>query len=87
MQNNGLLHFVYVMAFISMSIGLVNLAPVPMLDGGHIVMYSFELLTGIKPSKKIQEYAFKLGFSLIMTLMIFTVLNDLGIVSYIKTFF
>lgn len=87
LQHDGFIHFFYIMAFISMSIGLVNLAPVPMLDGGHIVMYSFELITGIKPSKKVQEYAFKLGFSLIMTLMVFTILNDLGIVSFIKTLF
>ena len=84
LQNDGIMQFIYIMAFISMSIGLVNLAPVPMLDGGHIVMYSFELITGIKPSKKFQEYAFKFGFSLVMVLMVFTILNDVGIVSYVK---
>ncbi|MEM6603296.1 MAG: RIP metalloprotease RseP, partial [Pseudomonadota bacterium] len=84
LQQDSFVIFINLMAWISMSIGLVNLMPVPMLDGGHIVLYLFELITRIKPSRKFQEYAFKTGFIIVMSLMVFTVLNDLGIVNYIK---
>lgn len=83
LQQEGWVFFVQLTAMISMSIGLVNLFPVPMLDGGHAVFYIFEMITGIKPSKTVQEYAFKVGFMLVISLMVFTVLNDLGIIAFL----
>lgn len=82
LQQDSWLFFVQLIAMISISIGLVNLFPVPMLDGGHLMFYLFELIARRKPSEKFQEYAFKTGIVLVMSLMIFTVLNDLGIVRW-----
>lgn len=80
----GWIYFIHLTALISMSVGLVNLLPVPMLDGGHIAFYLFELVTRMKLSQVFQEYAFKLGFILVMSLMIFTLINDLGILILMK---
>ena len=80
----GWIYFIHLTALISMSVGLVNLLPVPMLDGGHIAFYLFELVTRMKLSQVFQEYAFKFGFILVMSLMIFTLINDLGILVLIN---
>ncbi len=63
-------------AVISVSIGFINLLPIPILDGGHLVFYAIEILRGRPVGEKKQEMAFKIGFSLILMLMIFAVWND-----------
>ena len=73
----GLLAFVSMMAYISISLGLINLFPIPMLDGGHLMFYAFEKLLGRPLSQKTQEGFFRIGMFLILTLMIFTTFNDL----------
>ncbi|MFT6072860.1 MAG: regulator of sigma E protease [Alphaproteobacteria bacterium] len=72
----GFWQFILLMALISMSIGLVNLLPVPMLDGGHLFFYMLEVV-GLKANSKVRETAFKAGFILVIMVMIFTVINDI----------
>ena len=66
-------------AFISVSIGLINLFPIPVLDGGHLMFYAIEALRGRPLSDNAQEYAFRVGFAIIIMLMIFTFYNDRAI--------
>ncbi len=67
----------WLIALISANLGLMNLLPVPVLDGGHLLYYSFEAVSGRPLAQKIQEYGFRLGFGLVAMLMAFTLLNDL----------
>ena len=73
----GLLPFLSVMAYISISLGLINLFPIPMLDGGHLMFYFFEKILGRPLSQKTQEGFFRIGLFLLMSLMFFTTFNDL----------
>jgi regulator of sigma E protease len=73
---DGFWTFIQLMALISMSVGLVNLLPVPMLDGGHLVFYLLEAI-GLKANHNIKEIAFKFGFIIVISVMIFTVVNDI----------
>jgi len=68
-------------AFISVSIGLINLFPIPVLDGGHLVFYAIEFLRGRPLSEQVQEYCFRVGFALILMLMVFGFYNDRGILA------
>ncbi len=73
----GVLAFISMMAYISISLGLVNLFPIPMLDGGHLMFYTFEKILGRPLSQKTQEGFFRIGIFLLLTLMFFTTFNDL----------
>tara|TARA_B100001057_G_scaffold437498_1_gene469337 strand:+ start:209 stop:1321 length:1113 start_codon:yes stop_codon:yes gene_type:complete len=73
----GVLAFISMMAYISISLGLVNLFPIPMLDGGHLMFYAFEKLLGRPLSQKTQEGFFRIGLFLLLSLMFFTTFNDL----------
>jgi regulator of sigma E protease len=64
-------------AVFSVSIGFMNLLPVPVLDGGHLVFFAFEFLRGRPISRKYQEFSFRLGIILILGLMIFANFNDI----------
>lgn len=79
----GIAELFMLIAFISLNIGIVNLLPIPTLDGGHIIFYLFELVTGVRPHKDVQKYAFKIGFFFIITLMLFTIANDLGMLKFL----
>jgi regulator of sigma E protease len=72
------------MAIISINLGLVNLFPIPMLDGGHLFFYLIEALRGKPLSEKTQEYFFRFGFLILMSLMLFATLNDLRHFNIIK---
>ena len=72
----GVLAFISMMAYISISLGLVNLFPIPMLDGGHLMFYAFEKSLGRPLSQKTQE-GFQIGLFLLLSLMFFTTFNDL----------
>ena len=72
----GLDQLVHFIAFISVSVGLINLFPVPVLDGGHLTFYAIEAIRGKPLSEDTQEMAFRLGFGLIMALMLFAFWND-----------
>ena len=73
----GVLAFISMMAYISISLGLVNLFPIPMLDGGHLMFYAFEKILGRPLSQKTQEGFFRIGLFLLLSLMFFTTFNDL----------
>lgn len=64
-------------AMLSANLGLVNLFPIPLLDGGHLMYYAIEAGTGRPLAEKFQEYGFRLGFALIACLMAFTIFNDI----------
>lgn len=63
-------------AVISVSLGLMNLLPVPVLDGGHLLLYALEALRGRPLNERVQEIVFRFGFALILTLMVFATWND-----------
>ncbi|MDH5187923.1 MAG: RIP metalloprotease RseP [Rhodospirillaceae bacterium] len=73
---NGAITILTFMAALSVNLGLINLFPVPMLDGGHLVYYIFEALRGRPLSQRIQEYGFRFGMILVFMLMIFATWND-----------
>lgn len=64
-------------AVLSVSIGLLNLFPVPLLDGGHLMFYVFEAIRGRPLSEKAQEMGFRIGLALVIMLMIFATWNDI----------
>ena len=63
---------------ISVSIGLLNLFPIPLLDGGHLLFYAVEAVLGRPLPERVQEFGFRIGFAIILLLMIFTVWNDVS---------
>ncbi len=73
----GIIPFLSVMAYISISLGLINLFPIPLLDGGHLMFYGFEKILGKPLSQKTQEGFFRIGMFLLLSLMFFTTFNDL----------
>ncbi len=76
--NAGWLPFVSFMAVISISLGVLNLLPVPMLDGGHLLYYVLELFTGKPPSEQVQVVGQQVGIILIIMLMSVALYNDLA---------
>ncbi|AWU93484.1 RIP metalloprotease RseP [Azospirillum ramasamyi] len=74
---SGLYPLIWFMTFLSVNLGLINLFPVPMLDGGHLVFYAFEKLRGRPLGARAQEYGFRIGLALVLTLMVFATWNDL----------
>jgi regulator of sigma E protease len=73
----GIIPFLSVMAYISISLGLINLFPIPLLDGGHLMFYGFEKILGKPLRQKTQEGFFRIGMFLVLSLMFFTTFNDL----------
>jgi len=74
----GLLPFIMIISYISISLGLFNLFPIPLLDGGHIALNTVEAIRGKEFNKKTLDYTFRIGMTLIASLMIFTIFNDLS---------
>ncbi len=70
----AIMHFV---AVLSVSIGLLNLFPVPLLDGGHLLFYAVEFVRGKPLSERAQEIGFRIGFALVAALMVFATKNDI----------
>lgn len=75
--NKGLLTVLWLIAMLSANLGLVNLFPIPMLDGGHLLFYTVEAARGRPLAERVQEWAFRGGAVVLFSLMAFTVLNDL----------
>ena len=82
----GILPFISLMAYISISLGLINLFPIPMLDGGHLMFYGIEKVLGRPLSQKTQEGFFRIGMFLLLSLMFFTTFNDLKDIGLFKFF-
>jgi regulator of sigma E protease len=74
---HGLIAFLSIMAYISISLGFINLFPIPMLDGGHLMFYAFEKVLGRPLTQRTQEGFFRIGLFLLISLMFFTTFNDL----------
>lgn len=72
----GIVALINLMALLSLNIGLFNLLPVPMLDGGHLLYYLIEAVRGRPLSMRVQEIGFRIGFTLVLSLMVFTLIND-----------
>jgi regulator of sigma E protease len=72
--------FVHLIAVLSISIGLINLFPIPLLDGGHLLFYAIEAVRGRPLSDATQEVGFKIGFAVVIGLMLFATWNDLSVV-------
>ncbi len=64
-------------AILSVSVGLMNLLPVPLLDGGHLLYYGIEALKGGPLSKKVQDFGYRVGLAFVLGLMIFATCNDI----------
>ncbi len=77
MLEQGLLSFINLIILLSVSIGLINLFPIPMLDGGHLVLYFIEIAAGKPVNKNIQEKILKFGFVIIITLALLLTYNDI----------
>jgi len=75
----GLAYFLGFIALISVNLGIMNLIPLPVLDGGHLMYYFFEAITGKPVPEKIQEVGFKVGAAILMTFMSVAILNDLNL--------
>lgn len=73
----GLAALVHLAAVLSISIGLLNLFPVPLLDGGHLLFYAVEAVRGRPLSPRAQEMGFRIGLGLVLMLMVFATYNDI----------
>ena len=74
----GLVYFLGFLALISINLGIINLLPLPVLDGGHLLYYIIELLTGKPVPEKIQEVGFKFGAMALLGLMSIAIFNDIS---------
>ncbi|WP_375660091.1 MULTISPECIES: RIP metalloprotease [unclassified Bartonella] len=75
-SETGFISLLNLAAFLSISVGLINLFPILPLDGGHLLLHVIEVITGRKISAKIQGIVFRLGFSILLLFMIFVFFND-----------
>ena len=75
-REQGVLSLFIFMALLSVNLGLINLFPVPLLDGGHVVIYLIEIATRREINEKIKDGLFKVGFALLISLMVFATWND-----------
>ncbi|MDU1695764.1 MAG: site-2 protease family protein, partial [Bradyrhizobium sp.] len=73
----GFQFVVQLCATLSVSIGLLNLFPVPLLDGGHLLFYGVEAVRGRPLSERAQEMGFRIGLGLVLMLMVFATYNDI----------
>jgi regulator of sigma E protease len=72
----GFIAILNLAAILSVSIGLLNLFPIPLLDGGHLLFYTIEALRGRPLSERAQEMGFRVGFAVVLMLMLFSTYND-----------
>ncbi|WP_374306365.1 RIP metalloprotease RseP [Methylocella sp.] len=77
MAKIGFAPLINLAAVLSISVGLLNLMPVPLLDGGHLVYYALEAIRGRALGERAQEFGFKIGLTLVAGLMIFATYNDI----------
>ena len=88
--DQGFANYISFLAILSINLGLINLFPIPMLDGGHLAFYFFEALRGKPLAEKTQEYGLRVGFALVIALFLFVTWNDfinLGFINYVSNLF
>jgi regulator of sigma E protease len=78
MDTLGVWPLMNLIALLSVSVGLLNLMPVPLLDGGHLAFFAVEAIRGRALNERVQEYAFRIGLAMVGSLMIFATYNDLA---------
>ena len=78
------LRLIQLSAAISIGLGVANLMPIPVLDGGHLVYYAYEAVAGRPLSQEKQELGFRIGFGLLLTVFVLLTINDIG---YVSSFF
>jgi regulator of sigma E protease len=86
----GFVPFAMFAVMLSINLGLINLFPVPMLDGGHLVYYAVEAVRGRPLGERAQEFGLKVGLALVLSLMLFATWNDLvyfKVVDFVKSLF
>ncbi|HAJ89518.1 MAG TPA: RIP metalloprotease RseP [Rhodospirillaceae bacterium] len=76
MAERGYISLIVFTALLSINLGMINLFPIPMLDGGHLMFYAIEAIRGKPISERAMEYAFRFGLVILVTLMVFSNLND-----------
>ncbi|MCG7492600.1 RIP metalloprotease RseP [Thalassobius sp. Cn5-15] len=76
MARQGVENFIYFIGVLSTAVGLLNLFPIPVLDGGHLTFYAYEAVTGRKPSERALQFLMTLGLTLILSLTAFALFND-----------
>jgi regulator of sigma E protease len=76
-KKRGLWNFLSFMALLSVNLGLINLFPIPLLDGGHVIIYLLEIITRRELNAKVKDCLFKVGLGFILFLMIFATWNDI----------
>jgi regulator of sigma E protease len=74
---DGFVPAIWFTAVLSINLGLINLFPIPMLDGGHILLYGIEAARGRALTERSQEIAFRFGLAMVLSLMVFATWNDL----------
>ncbi|MSO70794.1 MAG: RIP metalloprotease RseP [Alphaproteobacteria bacterium] len=84
---SGLLGAVFFAAYLSVTLGVINLLPIPALDGGHLVFYLYEAVRGKPPSLRWQEISLRLGLALLLGLMIFATFNDVMRLPFVRQVF
>ncbi len=77
MAQQGIVPLILLTALLSINLGFINLLPIPMLDGGHLLFYFIESVIGRPVPEKLQEYSFKAGFFFLIGIMAFANLNDI----------
>ena len=77
MASQGAQSFIWFIAVLSTAVGLLNLFPVPVLDGGHLVFYAYEAVAGRPPSERALRVLMTVGLTLILSLMLFALFNDI----------
>ena len=90
MAQLGISQVILLMAMLSVNLGLINLFPIPMLDGGHLAFYAAEAVRGRPLGPKAQEYGFRFGLILVLVLFVFVTWNDLvhlRVIEFIKELF
>jgi regulator of sigma E protease len=85
---SSLIDVFWFLAVLSINLGLINLFPIPMLDGGHLMFYGAEAIRGRPLSDRVVEYGFRVGLGLVLTLFVFVTYQDLmrfeGVVAFFK---
>ena len=84
---DGAVPVIWFTAVLSINLGLINLFPIPLLDGGHLVMYAIEAVRGRPLTERSQEMAFRFGLMVVITLMVVATWNDvvhLDFIGWIK---
>ena len=75
-KSGGFIGFIYFMALLSVNLGLINLLPIPVLDGGHVLIFLCEMVTRRELSLRVKDYIFKFGLLVILAIMVLATWND-----------